>query len=238
MNLIYLIRQNTILLMKFTIHKDWYPFFKKHKIHLKDIFKTIDFKQNILPKKQHIFRTFEPFGPSKCKLCILGQDPYPGSTTHELQKIYYAEGLAFSINPHIKKLPGSLRNIFKELKENYKDFTFQNGSLIRWVEEENIMLLNTALTVIEGKPNSHSKKWTQFTDEVIKELDENSNCLFLLMGGNAKKKIKLIKNKDRIITCVHPSPLSAYNGFFGSKVFTKINEKLKQFNYTQINWNT
>lgn len=223
--------------MKFYVHQDWYPFFKKHKKHLKQIFKSIDFEKTILPPKHNIFRTFEYFAPKDCKLCILGQDPYPGSSIQDDNKLYYAEGLSFSIHPQIKKLPGSLRNIFKELKDNYPDFTFQNGSLIKWVENENIMLLNTSLTVIEGKPNSHSKKWVEFTDEVIKELDQNSNCLFLLMGGNAKKKISLIKNKNRIITCVHPSPLSAYNGFFGSKVFTKINQKLKEFNITQINWN-
>ena len=98
------------------------------------------------------------------------------------------------------------------------------------------MLLNTALTVKKGKPNSHTKYWKDFTDKVIKELDKNSNCLFLLMGNNAKQKINIIQNKDRIITCVHPSPLSAHRGFLGSKIFIKINQKLKENKIKEINW--
>ena len=224
-----------IIIMKFKVHKEWHKFFIKNKEQLQEIIKSIDFKtKNILPPKDKIFRTFEYFSPKDCKLLLLGQDPYPGF--EKKTGTYYAEGLSFSVNPNIKVLPGSLRNIFKELKDNYPNFEFENGSLLKWVENEKIMLLNSSLTVEEGKPNIHSKIWEDFTNKVIQELDENSKCLFLLMGGNAKKKIKLIKNKDRIVTCVHPSPLSAYQGFFGSKIFCKINDKLQNMNLGKINF--
>ena len=222
--------------MKFTVHQDWYPFFSQNKNNIKQIIKQINFKEkNILPPKDKIFRTFEYFSPKECKLLLLGQDPYPGC--EKKTGTYYAEGLSFSVNQDVKVLPGSLRNIFKEIKDNYPDFQYENGSLLKWVQNEKIILLNSSLTVEEGKPNIHSKIWEEFTNKVIQHLDENSNCLFLLMGGNAKKKIKLIKNKDRIVTCVHPSPLSAYQGFFGSKIFCKINDKLQNMNLDQINWN-
>lgn len=222
--------------MNFQVHQGWFKFFSDNKVLLKTIMEQIE-DDDYLPLQKDIFRTFKYFNLKKCKLCILGQDPYPGFSKENNETKYYAEGLAFSINPEIKKLPGSLKNIFKELKDNYPDFGYHNGSLINWVKNEKIMLLNTALTVKKGKPNSHSKYWLEFTDNVIKELDKKSNCLFLLMGNNAKNKIKIIQNKDRIITCVHPSPLSANRGFFGSKIFTKINDKLNQLNIKPINWN-
>lgn len=224
--------------MKFYVHQKWYPFFKKNKKELKTIIKQIDFnnpKKKILPPQEQIFRTFEYFGPKECKLCLLGQDPYPGQDRKSGD--YYAEGLSFSANPNIKNIPMSLANIFKELKNNYPDFKYENGSLIKWVKNEKILLLNTALTVVEGNSNSHSSKWENFTDNVIRELDKNSDCLFLLMGGNAKKKMELIKNNKRIITCVHPSPLSCNKGFFNSEVFKKINTKLIENNKIAIDWN-
>lgn len=221
--------------MKFDVHKKWYRFFITNKKELQTIIKQIDFTKTILPDKKNIFKTFEFFSPEECKLCVVGQDPYPGY--EKKTATYYAEGLSFSVNKNIKTLPGSLNNIFKELKNNYPDFNYKNGSLIKWVENEKIMLLNSSLTVQEGKPNIHSKLWISFTDKVIQELDKKSNCLFLFMGNNAKNKSSLIKNKDRIITCVHPSPLSAHRGFFGSKVFIKINEKLKENGLKEIHWN-
>ena len=178
-----------------------------------------------MPQKEYIFRTFKYFGPQDCKLCLLGQDPYPGSTIVNDEKVFFAEGLSFSINPDIKKYPGSLRNIYKESQNNYPDISISSDSLMRWVKEEHILLLNTALTVEERKPNIHSMLWKTFTDDVIKYLSENSECLFLLMGNNAKSKMELIDDKSRIITCVHPSPLSASRGFFNSKVFKNINKK-------------
>lgn len=220
--------------MKIIVHKSWKKFFIKHKKDIKNIFKQINFNNHILPPKKLIFRTFQLFPYTKCKLVILGQDPYPGF--EKKTGIYYAEGLSFSVNPLVKTLPPSLKNIFKELKSNYPDFTYNNGSLIKWTQQH-VMLLNTSLTVEKGKPNIHSKLWEQFTNNVIKELDTFTNCIFLLMGGNAKKKIKIIQNKNRIITCTHPSPLSAYQGFFNSNIFIQINQKLQEFNFKPIHWN-
>lgn len=222
--------------MKIIVHKSWKKFFIKHKKELKNIINSIDLKKNVLPEKTLIFRTFEYFDIKDTKLVILGQDPYPGFSMEDGIKKYYAEGLSFSVNQDIKKLPGSLKNIFKELSNNYNDFTFKHGSLIKWIENEKIILLNTALTVEEGKPNSHTKLWTEFTDNVIIELNNKSKCLFLLMGSNAIKKSSLINN-DRIISCIHPSPLSAHRGFFGSEIFKKINKKLLENNLEEINWN-
>lgn len=236
-----------------TMNKGWKDLFK-HNIDFKNKVKsTLNIvleeydKEHILPEKENIFKCFNYFSPKDCKLVILGQDPYPGSEKIRIkdkntkkfiiQENYYAEGLSFSVDPKVVKLPQSLKNIFKELKNNYDDFTFTNGSLEKWAKEEKILLLNTALTVQKGKANSHTKLWTSITDEIIKYLDNNSECIFLLMGGNAKKKEKIIKNKYRIITCVHPSPLSAYNGFFGSNVFKNINEMLKEQDIDEINWN-
>lgn len=220
--------------MKLKLKPQWREFFLKHKKNIEKTLQTLDYQnKTILPPKNQIFRAFEYFDLSDTKLLILGQDPYPGHDGN----FYYAEGLSFSVNPLVKKLPGSLKNIFKELKNCYSDFSYVNGSLINWMEKENIMLLNSSLTVEAGKPNSHASKWKDITDKVIQELDENSECLFLLMGGNAIDKSKLIKNKNRIITCVHPSPLSAHRGFFGSKVFLKVNQKLKELHKKEINWN-
>lgn len=220
--------------MKLKLGHQWTKFFLDNKNNIEKTLQTLDYQhKNILPPKNQIFRAFTYFDISECKLVILGQDPYPGSDG----RIYYAEGLSFSVNPNITKLPASLKNIFKELKNCYPDFTYQNGSLERWSKDEKIMLLNSSLTVLEGKPNSHANRWKDITDKVIQELDDKSNCIFLLMGNNAIDKSKLIKNKDRIITCVHPSPLSAHRGFFGSNIFKKVNEKLKEFGEKEINWN-
>lgn len=222
--------------MKISIHKSWFPFFNKNLKLIDHILHSIS-QDDFLPDNKLIFRSFKYFDLKKTKLVFLGMDPYPGFSKENNKEIYYAEGLSFSVNPNIQKLPGSLKNIFKELENNYPDFKYENGSLKKWVKKENIMLLNTALTVKKGKPNSHTKYWEGFTDKVIQELDENSECLFLLMGNNAKKKAKLIKNKFRIVTCVHPSPLSAHRGFLGSEIFKKLNEKLKDNEIKEINWN-
>lgn len=221
--------------MKLKVKSDWKKFFIKHQDEINNILEKVYEKNvNVLPETELIFRAFSYTSLKKCKLVILGMDPYPGKDN---KGNYYAEGLAFSVNPNIKKLPGSLKNIFKELYDNYTDFSYDNGSLINWAKYENILLLNTSLTVEEGKPNSHTKYWKDLTDKIILELDNNSECIFLLMGNNAKEKTKIIKNKDRIISCVHPSPLSAYNGFFGSKIFIEINNKLEKLHKTPINWN-
>ena len=170
---------------------------------------------------------------------LLGQDPYINSEIIDKKKIPQACGLSFSVPKTHKKIPPSLQNIFKEIKNCYPGYIIpKDGSLIRWVKEENILLLNSALTVIEGKSNSHSLLWSDFTNKLIKFVsDKNEKTIFLLMGSFAINKSSLIDiTKHKIFTCKHPSPLSAYKGFFGSNIFKKINDYLIENNIEIINW--
>jgi uracil-DNA glycosylase len=172
-----------------------------------------------------IFNAFKKTPYKSIKAVILGQDPY-----HEPNQ---AHGLCFSVKEGIK-LPPSLVNIYKEMKSDLGIIQPNKGDLTKWAEE-GILLLNTTLTVRRGQANSHKNcGWTWFTDEVIKLLsNRNEPIVFILWGGNARSKKALInKNKHFIIESAHPSPLSAYNGFFGSKPFSKTNELLerKRFN--------
>lgn len=220
--------------MKFLkrIHKDWKPFFNDDRINeLKNIINQIE-KENktIYPKLNYLFRTLFYFGPDKIKLVILGQDPYIGPNQ--------ACGFSFSVPKSQLIIPPSLKNIYKEIKNCYPNFEIpKHGSLRRWVVEENILLLNSALTVIEGQSNSHQELWSDFTDKLIKWISDNTNNAgFLLMGNFAKSKAKLIdKNKHMVFETAHPSPLSATR-FFGCAIFKKIDEWLTSINKKPIKW--
>ena len=145
-------------------------------------------------------------------------------------------GLSFSVPKRMRLVPPSLQNIFKELKIEYPDFEIPNhGDISRWAKKEKILLLNSALTVVEGDSGSHLKIWEKFTDKVIQFISENCyNVVFLLLGNYSIKKSNLINSdKHHIITAVHPSPLSASRGFFNSNVFKQVNEKLEN----KINFN-
>lgn len=219
------------------IDKDWKGFFNDNKVELENILKNT-IQENIYPEKKNIFKIFKYLPPSEIKCVILGQDPY---INHEIIKdklIPQAEGLSFSVPKSHKKIPPSLKNIFKEIKNNYPDFEYKNGNLKKWVKKEKIFLLNSALTVIPGKSNSHQKFWESFTDKIIEYISENnSNIVFILMGNNAKAKQSLIdKEKHIVITSVHPSPLSANRGFFGSQIFKIANDKLIEKKISPINW--
>ena len=163
------------------------------------------------------------------KVVIIGQDPYHGAGQ--------AHGLCFSVGQGIEP-PPSLKNIYKELHDDI-DFTIPNhGELTSWARQ-GVLMLNAVLTVREASPNSHKGMgWEQFTDRVIAELDKKQTpVVFLLWGANARKKAEIIKNPihKKLIT-VHPSPLSAYNGFFGCKHFSKTNEILLSTGQTPIDW--
>lgn len=192
-------------------------------------------EKKIYPNKENILETFKYFDLDEVKLVFLGQDPYINSQIIDDIDTPQATGLSFSV-PDKVKIPPSLNNIFKELKNEFPEYQIpNNGNLIRWVKEENILLLNTALTVKKGKSNSHQKKWENITNNVIKHISENTdNVVFLLLGNNAKSKAKFIdKDKHYIITGVHPSPLSANRGFFNSDIFLTVNEKI---NPDKIRW--
>ena len=195
-------------------------------------------KYEVFPKKENLLETFKYFDLNETKLVFLGQDPYINSFTINGLDTPQAMGLSFSVPDGIKP-PPSLLNIFKELKNEYPDFEIpESGNLSRWVKEEKILLLNTALTVKKGESNSHQKIWSKVTDDVIEYISENcDNIIFLLLGNNAKSKQKLIDcDKHTIITGVHPSPLSASRGFFNSEIFLNINENLEIMGKEKINW--
>ena len=215
------------------VNQSWIPFFDENKEELEKIFEKINKKkEEIYPLPEDLFRALFYFPPNEIKLVIIGQDPYIGSEDN----IPQAMGLSFSVPKKHRKIPPSLQNIFKEIKNCYPDFNIPNhGLLKRWAKQEKILLLNSALTVKAGESNSHANLWVNFTDKLIKYLsDKNDKCVFLLMGNFAKGKKHLInEEKHKVFITVHPSPLSASRGFFGCGVFKEINEFLLN---DKINW--
>lgn len=222
------------------INPGWKTFFDNNMKELEDIITSVKkSNKDIFPNEHFIFRTLFYFPPEETKLVILGQDPYIGYEMIDGVKIPQACGLSFSVPKKHKLIPPSLKNIFKEIKNCYPDYSIPiNGSLIRWVKKEKILLLNSSLTVKEGESNSHQQLWQSFTDKLIQYIDMKSeHCVFLLMGNHAINKGKLINSdKHKIFTTVHPSPLSASRGFFGSMIFKKINDYLESKKINLINW--
>ena len=222
------------------VNKDWLPFFNENMTELIEIINKVNYTNNsIFPNKEDIFKALFYFSPYDIKCVILGQDPYISSEIHNNVKVPQACGLSFSVPEFHKKIPPSLKNIYKELKLEYPDYMVPNhGSLERWVKDEKILLLNSALTVKECESNSHSHLWEKFTDKLIKWISEkNNSTIFLLMGNFAiKKSILVDAEKHKIFTCVHPSPLSASRGFFGSNVFIHINNYLVENKKQPILW--
>lgn len=199
-------------------------YFKNLESFLEEEYRT----KTIFPPKDKVFSMFSYCELNEVKVVIIGQDPY-----HEINQ---AHGLAFSVK-HGNKLPKSLINIYKELYDDLL-ITRLTGELSDWARQ-GVFLINTVLTVEEGKANSHKNKgWEIFTSEVIKELDkDNSPKVFVLWGNQAFEYEKIIDNSNhKIIKSAHPSPLSAYRGFFGSKPFSKINTFLKENNLEIIDW--
>ncbi len=185
----------------------------------------------ILPPKNKIFESFKLTPFKKIKIVILGQDPY--------SKINQSHGLAFSILPNIKIIPGSLKNIYKELKKENPKFKIPNTGYLKKWSEQGILLLNTVLTVQNKKPGSHKNiGWEIFTNNIIYYINTYlTNIVFMLWGNYAKSKEKLInKNKHLILTTSHPSPLSVNKGFIGCNHFNKANIFLKNKKKKIINW--
>lgn len=185
--------------------------------------------KTIYPKKNEIFNAFRYTDFNDVKVVILGQDPYHGPNQ--------AEGLSFSVSNSVVK-PPSLQNIFKELESDLGIPFPEHNSLKPWARQ-GVLLLNTVLTVEEHNPTSHKDKgWEVFTNEVINILNRKETpVVFILWGSYARSKKTLITNpKHYIIESPHPSPFSAYNGFFGSKPFSKTNNFLKAHGLKEINW--
>jgi uracil-DNA glycosylase len=183
----------------------------------------------IYPATDAIFLAFNETPFDQVKVVIVGQDPYPTPG--------HAHGLAFSVEPHVTHLPKSLKNIFTELND---DLAIRNtsGCLLPWARQ-GVFLLNSVLTVEQGKPGSHAQLgWEKFTDAVIELINtEKENVVFVLWGNYAQTKGKFInREKHHVIASAHPSPLSAYRGFFGSKPFSQINTYLIDSQLEPINW--
>ena len=184
---------------------------------------------SVFPEEKNVFRALELTPFESVKVVILGQDPYHG--------FGQAHGLSFSVQKGIP-LPPSLRNIYKELQEDLGGELPTEGDLSHWAKQ-GVLLLNTVLTVEEGNANSHKGMgWERLTNRLIESLNElNHPVIFILWGKPAQDKKKLITNPSHVILkAPHPSPLSAYRGFFGSKPFSKVNEILIQQGQTPIRW--
>jgi len=214
--------------------KNWYnilsgefnkPYFQKLMQTLTDEYS----KYTIYPTMENIFSALNYVKYDDVKVVIIGQDPY-----HEPNQ---AMGMSFSV-PKNEKIPPSLVNIFKEIESDLGIKCEQNGDLSRWARQ-GVLLLNSVLTVRRGQANSHKNiGWIEFTSSIIKKLNEREKpVIFVLWGGNAKSLKPLITNKYHyVLEAAHPSPLSAYNGFFGCKHFSKINQILLSLNETPIDW--
>ena len=204
-------------------------FEKEYYLKLREFLKTEYSSYRVYPPMEHIFRALKETPYDKVKAVILGQDPY-----HEPGQ---AQGLCFSVPEGVKQ-PPSLVNIFKEMQADLGVRPPSHGNLLTWAHQ-GVLLLNAVLTVREHEANSHKNKgWEQFTDRVISLLNDREDpVVFILWGANAKAKASLITN-DRhcILTGAHPSPLSAHNGFWGGKYFSRANEFLEERGYEPINW--
>ncbi|MDK9764057.1 uracil-DNA glycosylase [Vibrio sp. D420a] len=184
----------------------------------------------IYPPQDQVFSAFDMTPFEDVRVVILGQDPYHGAQQ--------AHGLAFSVLPGVK-IPPSLRNMYKELADDIEGFEPPtHGYLESWAKQ-GVLMLNTVLTVEEGKAHSHAKcGWETFTDHIIAQLNErNEPIVFLLWGAHAQKKGQAIdESKHFVLSAPHPSPLSARRGFFGCKHFSQTNQLLKSQNLPAIDW--
>ena len=215
------------------INKNWDVIlkdeFKKEYFKKLGIFVKSEYKNKIcFPKYEDLFNALRYTDYNDVKVVILGQDPYHG--------INEAHGLSFSVKDNVKR-PPSLNNIFKELESDL-GIKKTNNDLTNWAKQ-GVLLLNSIMSVVKDSPLSHKEKgWEIFTDNIIKKLNEREKpMVFILWGGYARSKKQLITNKNHyIIESVHPSPLSAYHGFFGSRPFSKANNFLIKNNIEPIDW--
>lgn len=216
-----MINKNWDIVLKEELNKDY---FKKLGVFVKNEYKN----KICYPQYKDIFNALRYTDYDEVKVVILGQDPYHGENE--------AHGLSFSVRDDVKR-PPSLNNIFKELESDL-GIKKTNNDLTNWAKQ-GVLLLNSIMSVVKDTPLSHKEKgWEIFTDNIIKLLNEREQpIVFILWGGYARSKKKLITNKNHyIVESVHPSPLSAYNGFFGSKPFSKTNNFLISKNLTPIDW--
>ncbi len=218
----------------FKLNNDWASLLEEE-MH-KDYFKQLEeflkeeyANQTIYPPQTDVLNALNYTSYQNARVVILGQDPYHG--------FGQAHGLCFSVKKGVNP-PPSLKNIYKELQNDLNCTIPSHGELTKWAKQ-GVLMLNTVLTVREGKPNSHAKKgWETFTDCIIRKMNEKeSPVVFLLWGRHAQQKAEFITNsKHLVLMCAHPSPFSARNGFFGCQHFSKTNEFLTQHQLKPIDW--
>ncbi|VEF46406.1 uracil-DNA glycosylase [Bacillus freudenreichii] len=216
------------------LENDWAPlleeeFQKPYYLRLQEFLKKEYAENTVYPPLHDIFNALKFTSYQNVKVVLLGQDPYHGPGQ--------AHGLSFSVKPGVKT-PPSLKNIFKELLDDLGCSIPNNGCLVKWAKE-GVLLLNTVLTVRAGEAHSHrGKGWEIFTDRVISLINEREMpVIFILWGKPAQEKIHLIDTtKHTIIKSPHPSPFSAHKGFFGSRPFSKANERLLELGEKAIEW--
>lgn len=198
-------------------------------VQLTDFVRSQYASKAIHPMPTQIFRAFDLCPLDQVKVVILGQDPYHGPGQ--------ANGLCFAVNDGVR-LPPSLKNIYKEIESDLGIIMDERGDLEQWAKQ-GVLLLNATLTVEAAQPGSHQDKgWEEFTDAVVKKLSDSSEHLvFLLWGRYAQNKGGVIdRSKHLVLTAAHPSPFSAYSGFFGCKHFSKTNAYLKEHGMEEIRW--
>ena len=206
------------------VHPSWFPILEPLQ---DDIVTTFD----LVSKGQYIpaiDRIFAPLSVAidEVKVVIVGQDPYPNAE--------YADGFAFSVRPEISPFPASLINIFKELESDLGSPMPTDGNLERWALQ-GVLLINRTLTTIPGESHAHQKSgWMAITEVIIREV-ASRGAVAILWGGNAQQMSDYFES-SRVIKSAHPSPLSAYRGFFGSKPFSQSNSMLEQIGKTKISW--
>ena len=217
------------------IDNDWLPALKPEfaKPYYRDLFEFVKAEYSrvvVYPPADDIFNAFHFTPLSKVKVVILGQDPY--------HNVNQAHGLSFSVPPSQKEIPPSLQNIYKELQDDLGCYIPNNGYLKKWAAQ-GVLMLNTVLTVRAHQANSHQNRgWEQFTDAVINAVNEQDRpIVYLLWGRPAQSKIPMLTNpKHLILKAPHPSPLSAYRGFFGCRHFSQTNEFLETNGLEPIDW--
>ena len=229
------IASNTAEVPNWPAPSDWTPLLRDEfrKDYFQKLIKFVERErttEEIFPSASNTFRAFELTPFKRTKVVILGQDPYHGPGQ--------AHGLSFSV-PTGLQLPPSLKNIFRELRDDLDIATPSNGDLSAWATQ-GVLLLNSVLTVQRSRAHSHrGKGWETFTDSVLSLLGQREQPTSFVLWGNAaiKKKKQITNPRHCVLTSVHPSPLSAYRGFFGSCPFSKVNEFLAAHNMAPINWN-
>lgn len=217
------------------IQNDWLPVLEPEfrKPYYRELFQFVKKEYDshvIYPPSEAIFNAFHATPFSRVKVVLLGQDPYHNE--------HQAHGMSFSVLPEQKEIPPSLQNIYKELQSDLGCYIPNNGYLKKWADQ-GVLLLNTVLTVRAHQANSHQGHgWEEFTDAVIRKVNElDRPVVFFLWGRPAQNKSSMLTNKKQLILkAPHPSPLSAYRGFFGCRHFSQANAFLKEHGITPIDW--